>query len=46
MRLSILKGEEPVPNYDALRHGLEDAHAVIEAATIEAKRRVRLNEEC
>ena len=34
-----LKGEE----YAALRHRLEDAHASVEAAMIEARRRVRLN---
>jgi hypothetical protein len=31
--------------YDALRHRLEGAHAAVEAALIEARRRVRLNEE-
>ena len=30
--------------YAALRHRLEDAHAAAEAALIEARRRVRLNE--
>ena len=35
-----LKGEE----YAALRHRLEDAHAAGEAAMVEARRRVRLNE--
>jgi hypothetical protein len=32
------------PNYAALRLRLENAHAAVEAATIEARRRVRLNE--
>jgi hypothetical protein len=32
------------PNYAALTLGLEAAHAAVEAATIEARRRVRLNE--
>ena len=32
------------PTYDALRHRLENAHAAVEAATVEARRRVRLNE--
>ena len=31
-------------SYDALRHRLEDAHATVEAAVVEARRRVRLNE--
>jgi hypothetical protein len=30
--------------YAALRHRLEDAHAAVEAALVEARRRVRLNE--
>ena len=30
--------------YAALRHRLEDAHAALEAALVEARRRVRLNE--
>ncbi len=30
--------------YGALRHRLEDAHASVEAAAVEARRRVRLNE--
>jgi hypothetical protein len=29
----------------ALRHRLEDAHAAVEAALVEARRRARLNEE-
>jgi len=32
------------PTYNALRHRLEIAHAAVEAATVEARRRVRLNE--
>ena len=32
------------PNYEALRLRLENAHAAVEAATVEARRRVRLNE--
>jgi hypothetical protein len=32
------------PEYAALRYRLEDAHAVIEAALVEARRKVRLNE--
>jgi len=31
-------------SYDALRHRLENAHAAVEAAAVEARRRVRLNE--
>jgi hypothetical protein len=31
--------------YATLRHRLEDAHAAVEAALVEARRRVRLNEE-
>ena len=31
-------------SYDALKHRLEDAHASVEAAAVEARRRVRLNE--
>jgi hypothetical protein len=33
------------PEYAALRHRLESAHAAAEAALVEARRRVRLNEE-
>jgi hypothetical protein len=48
--LAYLKGEAmnwlDDPNlYSALRHRLEDAHASVEAATVEARRRVRLNDE-
>ena len=32
------------PEYVPLKHRLEDAHAAVEAALIEARRRVRLNE--
>ena len=32
------------PTHNALRHRLEIAHAAVEAATVEARRRVRLNE--
>ena len=32
------------PEYAVLKHRLEDAHAAVEAALIEARRRVRLNE--
>jgi hypothetical protein len=47
-QLASLKGEANTwlnnRSYDALRHRLEDAHASVEATTIEARRRVRLNE--
>ena len=33
------------PNYYALKHMLETAHAAVEAAAAEARRRVRLNNE-
>jgi hypothetical protein len=33
------------PEYAALRHRLEGAHAAVEAALIEARRRVRINGE-
>ena len=33
------------PEYDALRLRLEIAHSAVEAAAVEARRRVRLNEE-
>jgi hypothetical protein len=32
------------PNYSTLRLRLENAHATVEAAMVEARRRVRLNE--
>jgi hypothetical protein len=47
-RISALKGEANAylsdPNYSALRLRLEIAHAAAEAAAVEARRRVRLNE--
>jgi hypothetical protein len=33
------------PEYAVLPHRLEDAHAAVEAALVEARRRVRMNEE-
>jgi hypothetical protein len=33
------------PGYEVLRHRLEAAHAAVESALVEARRRVRLNEE-
>ena len=43
-----LKGEANAyltdPNYSTLRLRLENAHAAVEAAMVEARRRVRLNE--
>jgi len=33
------------PEYEALKHRLEDAHSDAEAALVEARRRVRLSEE-
>jgi hypothetical protein len=33
------------PEYAALKHRLEEAHAAVEAALVEARRRVRLDEE-
>jgi hypothetical protein len=45
-QLASLKGEAynwlSTPEYAALRHRLEDAHASVEAAAVEARRRVRL----
>jgi hypothetical protein len=47
-QLASLKGEANAwfsdETYDALRHRLENAHAAVEAAAVEARRRVRLNE--
>jgi hypothetical protein len=47
-RLSSFKGEANAylsdPNYYTLRLRIENAHAAVEAATVEARRRVRLNE--
>jgi hypothetical protein len=46
--LAALKGDAnhwlQTPEYDALKHRLEAAHAATEAAVVEARRRVRLNE--
>jgi len=39
-RLELLRA----PEYATLRHRLEAAHAAVEAALVEARRRVRLNE--
>ena len=48
-QLASLKGEANPwlsdERYAAFRHRLEDDHASVEAAAVEAKRRVRLNEE-
>jgi len=45
-QIATFKGEANAylgdPNYGTLR--LENAHAAVEAATVEARRRVRLNE--
>ena len=47
-QLGALKGEANAwlsdESYDTLRHRLENAHASVEAAAVEARRRVRLNE--
>ena len=47
-QISTFKGEGNAylgdPNYNALRLRLEIAHAAVEAAAVEARRRVRLNE--
>jgi hypothetical protein len=47
-QLSTFKGEANAylsdPTYNALRQRLETAHAAVEAAAVEARRRVRLNE--
>ena len=47
-QISTFKGEANAylgdPNYDALRLRLEMAHSAVEAASVEARRRVRLNE--
>ena len=46
--LAALKGDATLwltdPEYAALRHRLEAAHAAVEAVLVEARRRVRLNE--
>jgi hypothetical protein len=47
-QISSFKGEANAylkdPNYGTLRIGRENAHAAVEAAAVEARRRVRLNE--
>jgi hypothetical protein len=47
-QISTFKGEANAylsdPTYNALRIRLETAHAAVEAAIVEARRRVRLNE--
>jgi hypothetical protein len=47
-QISTFKGEANAylsdPTYNALRQRLETAHAAVEAAAVEARRRVRLNE--
>jgi hypothetical protein len=47
-RISTFKGEANAflsdPTYNAVRHRLEIAHAAVEAAAVEARRRMRLNE--
>jgi hypothetical protein len=47
-QISALKGEANAylqdPDYDTLRLRLENAHSTVEAAAVEARRRVRLNE--
>jgi hypothetical protein len=47
-RLASLKGEANAyllaPDYNVLRHRLENAHAAVEVAAVEARRGVRLNE--
>ncbi len=47
-QLASLKGEANswlrFPNYDTLKLRLESAHSAVEAAVVEARRRVRLNE--
>jgi hypothetical protein len=48
-QIASLKGEANAylrdPNYDTLRLRMENAHAAVEAAAVEARRRVRLNDE-
>jgi len=47
-QISALKGEANAylgdPIYNAFRLRLDNAHAAVEAAAVEARRRVRLNE--
>ena len=46
--LAVLKADAThwltAPEYATLKHGLEDAYAAVEAALVEARRRVRMNE--
>ena len=46
--ISQLKGDANAyltnPSYDTLKLRLENAHSAVEAAAVEARRRVRLNE--
>ena len=48
-QLASLKGDANAyltdPNYNTLKLRLEAAHSALEAAAVEARRRVRLNEE-
>jgi hypothetical protein len=48
LKAEVVKAEATAwlsdPSYDVLRFRLEEAHSAAEAATIEARRRVRLNE--
>ncbi len=48
-QLALLKGEAKAwlsdSNYNTLKLRLENAHSAVEAAVLEARRRVRLNEE-
>jgi hypothetical protein len=47
-QLAALEGEANSwlgdPDFDTLKHRLENVHAALEAAAVEARRRVRLNE--
>ena len=47
-QLASLKGEASAwlgdPNYNTIKLRLEAAHSAVEAAAVEARRRVRLNE--
>ena len=48
-QIATFKGEANAylsdPKYGTLQHRLENAHAAVEAAAVEARRRVRFNEE-
>jgi hypothetical protein len=48
LKVGQLKGDARAslhdPNYDTLKLRLEAAHSALEAAAVEARRRVRLNE--